>query len=107
MKQTSGVVFNECGVQSLLKLPKAVQKQALNKASGIIAEEPEQAGYPLKRELAGFRGIHFGRYRIVWRVLTLEGGEKVADVSYVGIRAEGDQERDAYAIFQKLLERWQ
>jgi hypothetical protein len=35
-------------------------------------------------------------------LLTLEDGEKVAEVVYVGIRSEGD-ERDAYAEFARLF----
>ena len=52
--------------------------------------------------LQEFRGIHSGRYRIIWRLLTLEGGEQVAEVVFVGIRAQGD-ERDAYAEFARLF----
>jgi mRNA-degrading endonuclease RelE of RelBE toxin-antitoxin system len=104
MKRSSRVVFNEYGLESLLALPSSVQKQALKKARGIIGASPDEAGYPLKRELAGFRGIHAGRYRIIWRVLTLESGETVADISYVGIRA-ADDSRDAYTEAQRVLER--
>lgn len=67
-----------------------------------IEAAPASAGYPLHKPLQGFRGIHSGRYRIIWRLLTLEGGEQVAEVVYVGIRSEGD-ERDAYAEFARLF----
>lgn len=69
---------------------------------GTIEAAPESAGYPLRNPLQGFRGIHSGRYRIIWRLLTLEVGEVAAEVVYVGIRSEGDQ-RDAYAELQKLF----
>ena len=67
-----------------------------------IEAAPASAGYPLHKPLQGFRSIHSGRYRIIWRLLTLEGGEQVAEVVYVGIRSEGD-ERDAYAEFARLF----
>lgn len=92
---------NRVGVESLLELPKNVQRQALSKMDTIEAM-PDSAGYPLRKPLQGFRGIHTGRYRIIWRLLTLEEGDVAAEVVYVGIRSEGDQ-RDAYAEFQKLF----
>jgi mRNA-degrading endonuclease RelE of RelBE toxin-antitoxin system len=103
MTSSSRVVFNEYGLQSLLKLPGSVQKQALKKAREVVAAAPETSGYPLKRELSGFRGIHTNRYRIIWRVLTLESGMTIADISYVGIRAQDDR-RDAYAEAQRVLD---
>jgi mRNA-degrading endonuclease RelE of RelBE toxin-antitoxin system len=92
---------NRVGVESLLELPKNVQRQAFRKMETIEAA-PESAGYPLRIPLQGFRGIHSGRYRIIWRLLTLEEGEVAAEVVYVGIRSEGDQ-RDAYADLQRLF----
>ncbi len=92
---------NRIGVESLLELPKNIQRQALRKMETIEAA-PESAGYPLRKPLQGFRGIHSGRYRIIWRLLTLEEGEVAAEVVYVGIRSEGDQ-KDAYAELQKLF----
>jgi mRNA-degrading endonuclease RelE of RelBE toxin-antitoxin system len=95
------LVVSKEGVESLLELPAKVQKQAIRKMRTIEAA-PSSAGYPLRRPLQGFRGVHSGRYRIIWRLLTLEDGEQVAEVVYVGIRSEGD-ERDAYAEFSKLF----
>jgi mRNA-degrading endonuclease RelE of RelBE toxin-antitoxin system len=92
---------NRVGVESLLELPKDVERQAVRKMETIEAA-PESAGYPLRKPLQGFRGIHSGRYRVVWRLLTLEGGEVAAEVVYVGIRSEGD-ERDAYAELHRLF----
>ena len=95
------LVVGRTGVERLLELPPRIQKQAIRKMQTIEAA-PASAGYPLRRPLQGFRGIHSGRYRIIWRLLTLEGGEQVAEVVYVGIRSEGD-ERDAYAEFARLF----
>ena len=95
------LLVNRIGVETLLELPPTIQKQALRKMETVEAA-PASAGYPLRRPLQGFRGIHSGRYRIIWRLLTLEDGEQVAEVVYVGIRSEGD-ERDAYAEFSRLL----
>jgi mRNA-degrading endonuclease RelE of RelBE toxin-antitoxin system len=95
------LLINRTGVESLLELPKNVQRQAVRKMRTIEAS-PTSAGYPLRSPLQGFRGIHSGRYRIIWRLLTLQGGEEVAEVVYVGIRSEGD-ERDAYAEFSRLF----
>ena len=94
------LLVNRTGVETLLELPAKIQKQALRKMETIEAA-PASAGYPLRKPLQGFRGIHSGRYRIIWRLLTLEG-EQVAEVVYVGIRSGGD-ERDAYADFTKLF----
>jgi mRNA-degrading endonuclease RelE of RelBE toxin-antitoxin system len=92
---------NRVGVESLLELPKNVQRQALRKMETIEAA-PESAGYPLRKPLQGFRGFHGSRYRIIWRLLTLDDGEIAAEVVYAGIRAAGDQ-RDAYAELQRLF----
>ena len=89
------------GVESLLELPPKIQKQAVRKMQSIEAA-PSSAGYPLRGELHGFRSIHSGRYRIIWRLLTLDDGAQVAEVVYVGIRSKGD-ERDAYAEFSRLF----
>ncbi len=95
------LLVSKIGVESLLELPQRIQRQAVRKMATIEAA-PASAGYPLHKPLQGFRGIHSGRYRIIWRLLTLEDGEQVAEVVYVGIRAEGD-ERDAYAEFARLF----
>lgn len=92
---------NRVGLESLLEFPRYIQRQALRKME-TIEVSPEAAGYPLREPLQGFRGIHSGRYRIIWRILTLEAGKPAAEVVYVGIRSEGDQ-RDAYAELQKLF----
>ena len=95
------LLVNKTGVESLLELPANIQKQAVRKMETIEAA-PASAGYLLRRPIQGFRGIHSGRYRIIWRLLSLEDGEQVAEVVYVGIRSEGD-ERDAYAEFARLF----
>ncbi|HEX2182875.1 MAG TPA: hypothetical protein VHH10_11365 [Rubrobacteraceae bacterium] len=94
-------MVSRTGVESLLELPPNIQKQAVRKMQTIEAA-PASAGYPLRKPLQGFRGIHSGRYRIIWRLLTLENGEQIAEVVYVGIRSEGD-EKDAYAEFARLF----
>lgn len=95
------LLVSRTGVESLLELPPNIQKQAVRKMQTIEAA-PASAGYPLRKPLQGFRGIHSGRYRIIWRLLTLENGEQIAEVVYVGIRSEGD-EKDAYAEFARLF----
>jgi mRNA-degrading endonuclease RelE of RelBE toxin-antitoxin system len=95
------LLVSRTGVESLLELPPNIQKQAVRKMQTIEAA-PASAGYPLRNPLQGFRGIHSGRYRIIWRLLTLEDGEQIAEVVYVGIRSEGD-EKDAYAEFARLF----
>lgn len=95
------LLVNRAGVESLLELPVKIQKQALRKMETIEAA-PASAGYPLRGRLAGLRGIHSGRYRIIWRLMTVEGGEEVAEVLYVGIRSQGD-EKDAYEEFARMF----
>ncbi len=95
------LLVSRAGVESLLELSSGIQKQAVRKMQTIEAA-PSSAGYPLRKPLQGFRGIHSGRYRIIWRLLALEDGEEVAEVVYVGIRSEGD-DRDAYAEFARLF----
>lgn len=82
-------------------MPPKVQRQITRKLRDVEAA-PESLGYPLRSPLQGFRGIHSGRYRVIWRTLALEGGGRVAEVCYVGIRAQGD-ERDAYTEAEKLF----
>jgi mRNA-degrading endonuclease RelE of RelBE toxin-antitoxin system len=96
------LLVNRTGVESLLELPPKIQRQAVRKMETIEAA-PASAGYPLHKPLQGFRAIHSGRFRIIWRLVTLvEDSEQVAEVVFVGIRAEGD-ERDAYTEFAKLF----
>jgi mRNA-degrading endonuclease RelE of RelBE toxin-antitoxin system len=102
-RDLSRTTFHVVAVESLLRLPKQVQKQALKKVRDVVDVAPTSAGYPLKRELHGFRGIHAGRYRIIWRILSLESGEEIAEICYVGVRKEGDRE-DAYSEFVRLFE---
>jgi len=102
MKHNRGLVVHRVGVESLLGLPGKVQRQAVKKMRQVIEVAPESAGYPLRGPLQGFRGIHSGRYRIIWRLLTIESGEEITEVVYVGIRSEGD-DRDAYKEVEKVL----
>jgi mRNA-degrading endonuclease RelE of RelBE toxin-antitoxin system len=95
------LVVNKVGVESLLELPPDVQKQAVRKMRTIEAA-PESAGYALRGSLRGFRSIHSGRYRIMWRLRTLGDGEQIPEVVLVGIRSEGD-ERDAYKEVERVL----
>ena len=101
MPESRRLLVNRVGLESLLELPKSVQRQALKKMRDIEAA-PEKMGYPLRDSLAGFRGVHSGRYRIIWRIVTLESGESFAEVCYVGIRSQGD-ERDTYTEAEKLF----
>lgn len=100
---TDRATFHRIGVESLLTLPKKVQKQALRKVREVIGASPAEAGYPLHGPLKDFRGIHTGRYRIIWRILALADGEEVAEICYVGKRAEGDRE-DAYEEFARAFD---
>ncbi len=102
MRPKRGLVVHRIGVESLLELPGKVQRQAIKKMRQVIEVAPEGAGYPLRGPLQGFRGIHSGRYRIIWRLLSLESGAEIAEVVYVGIRSEGD-DRDAYREVEKVL----
>ena len=101
MPEGKRLLVNRAGLESLLGLPKSVQRQALRKMRDIEAA-PESMGYPLRGPLAGFRGVHSGRYRIIWRIITVESGDSLAEVCYVGIRSQGD-ERDAYTEAEKLF----
>lgn len=83
-------------------MPVKIQRQAVKKMRQVIEVAPESTGYPLRGPLQGFRGIHSGRYRIIWRLLTLENGDQIPEVVYVGIRSEGD-DRDAYREVEKVL----
>lgn len=98
----SRTTFRPVGVESLLLSPKKVQKQALKKVREVIDSAPADAGYPLHGSLKGYRGIHTGRYRIIWRILALRDGGEVAEICYVGKRAEGDRE-DAYEEFARIF----
>ena len=91
---------NRVGVESLLELPKSIQRQALRKMETIEAA-PESAGYPLRKPLQGFRGIHSGRYRVIWRIITLEEGETAAEESM--LESAPRVIRDAYAELQRLF----
>jgi mRNA-degrading endonuclease RelE of RelBE toxin-antitoxin system len=86
----------------LLALPKKVQKQALRKVREVVDSAPSDAGYPLHGSLKGYRGIHTSRYRIIWRILAMRDGAEIAEICYVGKRAEGDRE-DAYEEFVRAF----
>lgn len=101
MAGSNRLLLNRIALESLLELPAKTQHQVVRKLRDVEAA-PENIGYPLRRPLQGFRGIHSGRYRVIWRMISLESGDKVAEVCYVGIRAQGD-ERDAYSEAEKLF----
>lgn len=101
MAGSSRLLLNRVALEGLLELPTKTQRQVIRKLRDVEAA-PESLGYPLRRPLHGFRGIHSGRYRVIWRMLVLEGDERVAEVCYVGIRAQGD-EKDAYTEAEKLF----
>jgi hypothetical protein len=97
------ITFHPVGVETLLGLPRKVQRQALRKARLTIAAAPAAAGYPLRRPLHGFRGIHTSRFRIIWRVLLHRHTDfEVAEICYIGKRTEGDED-DAYVEFARLF----
>jgi len=101
MARSSRLFLNRVALEGFSELPAKVQRQVLRKLRDVEAA-PESSGYPLRRPLHGFRGIHSGRYRIIWRMSRLEGGERAAEVCYVGIRSQGD-ERDAYTEAERIF----
>lgn len=101
MAGSSRLFLNRVALEGLLELPAKVQRQVLRKLRDVEAA-PENVGYPLRRPLHGFRGIHSGRYRVLRRMVGLESGEKAAEVCYVGIRSQGD-ERDAYTEAERIF----
>ncbi len=92
MPESRRLLADRVGLESLLELPKSVQRQALKKMR-LIEAAPENIGYRLRGSLAEFRGIHSGRYRIIWRTIALGSRESVAEVCYVGIRSKRRQGR--------------
>jgi mRNA interferase RelE/StbE len=62
-----------------------------------LAQNPHGQGKPLAGELAGFRSMRTGRYRVVYFI---EGNQVV--VLAVGIRKEGDR-NDIYTLAKRLL----
>jgi mRNA-degrading endonuclease RelE of RelBE toxin-antitoxin system len=101
MTTGSRLFLNRLALEGFLELPTKIQRQVVRKLRDVEAA-PESMGYPLHRPLQGFRGVHSGRYRTIWRMITLEDGERVAEVCYVGIRAQED-ERDAYSEAERIF----
>ena len=101
MARSNRLFLNRIALEGLLELPVKTQRQVLRKLRDVEAA-PENIGYPLRRPLRGFRGVHSGRYRIIWRMVRLESGERAAEVCHVGIRSQGD-ERDAYTEAEKIF----
>ncbi|MFH1609103.1 MAG: type II toxin-antitoxin system RelE/ParE family toxin [Candidatus Bipolaricaulota bacterium] len=62
-----------------------------------LAQNPQRQGKLLAGELAGFRSMRTGRYRVVYFV-----GEHTVVVLAVGIRKAGDR-KDIYALAKRLL----
>ena len=66
-----------------------------------LAQNPEQQGKPLIKDLSGYRSVRAAgqRYRIIYRV---NGDQIQVYVVSLGIRKDGDK-RDVYALTQKLI----
>lgn len=101
MAKSSRLFLNRGALEGILELPAKVRRQVLRKLRDVEAA-PENVGYPPRRPLHGFRGIHSGGCRIIWRMVGLEGGERAAEVCYVGIRSRGD-ERDACTEAERIF----
>ncbi len=79
----------------------AKQRAMILDAIRIIQEVPHREGTRLTDELAGYRRIKKGRYRVFYQV---DEARRLVSILFVGFRKEGDR-RDAYREFQKLIGR--
>ncbi len=67
----------------------------------IIQAVPHREGTRLTDDLAGFRRLKKGRYRIFYEI---KEAEHLIRVLFIGHRKEGDKQ-DAYRLFRKLIGR--
>jgi mRNA interferase RelE/StbE len=95
--------------ESLVRLPKPVQRGFIRKIGDLRDSDPRQAGKSLTGPLKGYRSITHGRYRALFSVEEepIVGGDillhVLVHVEAVGIRKEHDK-RDVYTVAKKLVE---
>lgn len=66
---------------------------------GQLAEDPEKQGKPLLGPLAGHRGLHVSRYRVVFQVVR---DQVEVLILVAGLRREGAKD-DVYELAKKLV----
>jgi mRNA interferase RelE/StbE len=76
-------------------------RQVIFDTSKRLELEPAKQGFPLTRDLAGFRDLRAAgqRYRVLYRV---DEGQRVVHVVAVGLRREGSRD-DIYELAKRLL----
>ena len=65
----------------------------------IIHATPYREGTRLTEDLAGYRRLKKGRYRVFYRV---DEDQALIRILFIGFRKEGDKS-DAYRLFRKLI----
>jgi mRNA-degrading endonuclease RelE of RelBE toxin-antitoxin system len=105
------VVWSQVAWEALQNIKdRSLQRKIYAKASDLgRTAHPELTGKPLRNALQGYYRIPFGRYRILYTVLTPDPNispQKPVEVhvAFVGIRKTGDK-RDVYEQAQKLRRR--
>ena len=70
-------------------------------AAEELATDPEKRGRPSTGNLAGYRSLHWSRYRIIYLI---DDENEVVFVVAAGMRQE-NKPRDIYQLAKKLLRR--
>ena len=83
----------EPGARQLVRLLPPRLKPIVKQAIESLQEDP-YAGKALKLELAGYRSLRSGKYRVIYRI---RDGEHVVEIHYFGVR------RDIYELLRRVL----
>jgi mRNA-degrading endonuclease RelE of RelBE toxin-antitoxin system len=90
-------VHTQAAIQNLPAKDRSVIQDAIR----IIQAMPHRDGTRLTDDLAGYRRLKKGRYRVFYDI---DEGRRVIRILHIGFRKEGDR-RDAYREFQRLIGR--
>jgi mRNA interferase RelE/StbE len=95
------IVIQPSALKMLQSITDARIRRKLVERIDGLADDPEQVGKPLLKDLAGYRSIRAvgQRYRIIYSVRRTQN---TVSIVALGIRREGDKS-DIYSLAQKLI----
>jgi mRNA interferase RelE/StbE len=95
------IIIQPTALRMLDSISDARVRRKLVERIDRLADDPEQIGKPLLKDLAGYRSIRAvgQRYRIIYSVRRTQNSVSIVAV---GIRREGDKS-DIYSLAQKLV----
>lgn len=97
------IVFTTTAKEMLRTIGRRYGKKAYQVLRDKIRElefDPDKRGAPLTRELKGLYSLHYGRYRVIYKI---ERSEAIVLVIAAGYHYSGVR-NDIYEVVQRLVE---